>query len=75
MILDDDGNKSFGLVTKEYWDERGALNDSDFPNENLLPHGFSRDSESVYSYNGTVEDGREALLAIGFEEIPTPEGW
>jgi hypothetical protein len=39
----------------------------------ILPEGFSAQMEWLFAYEGTVEEGRKALLDLGFVEKPAPK--
>lgn len=74
MVIDDQDEPYFGLVTKEYWEREHCLSDYGFDNHDSLPPGFSEVSESEYVYDKgqytSFEEAKRALLAAGFVEIP-----
>lgn len=60
---------SFVIVSKEFWDEHGHLDDSVSEQlEGILPANFYELCEAVYEFDGSVEEGRQALLELGFIE-------
>ena len=75
--FDDDGNEiitkgpaTFYVVPKERWDSTGYLDDSvgRIVNPTLYSLGFHEQAEAMYEFNGPDEDGRKALINLGFEE-------
>lgn len=60
----------FAIVEKSFWDQNQCLNadDTDPFFENNLPDGFYELSESIYEYDGEIEEAKAALIAAGFEE-------
>ncbi len=75
---DDEENDStvisrFAFVKKSFWNKNHHLDDTnDRTLKSLLPANFHECMESHFECECTVEKGRAALLAIGFEEIKNP---
>ena len=78
---EDEENKYFCIVTKEFWRKNECLDDcADIEAlEELLPKGFSESMESTYQYikrNLSDEEafkiGFNLLIELGFEQVHNP---
>ena len=57
------------ITTKAYYDKTGYWCDNDrMKIGTVLPNGFCDIMESVYEYDGNIEEGRQVLLNAGFIE-------
>lgn len=64
--LSDPDYPNFCLTSKEYWDERGTLDDC-LDEVEGLPDGFSNSMEAMWEYYaGSTEEGKQKLLDAGF---------
>lgn len=59
----------FLITPVSYYDTEGCLSDKANVADAVLPEGFYELSESTYEYEGTPEEGRKLLLALGMKEI------
>jgi hypothetical protein len=58
------------IVEKSFWDLNHCLNSDDedpFLDDNV-PDGFYALSDSIYEYEGEVEEARQVLINASFEE-------
>ncbi len=72
---DDPGSDTpnvFLMVTQEFWEEHGHLDDQHLSATVFytsgLPDGFCEVQESMFEYSGEVREGRKFLLAMGYQE-------
>ena len=58
------------LLENLFWNQNQCLNsdDEDPFFEDNLPDGFYELSDSIYEYDGEIEEAKAALIAAGFEE-------
>ncbi len=54
------------LVHKDYWEKNKHLADHHLTGKVRVPKGMLEESESTFSYNGEVEEGRKRLELAGF---------
>lgn len=65
----EDAHGCFYVATKEFWDERGHLDDQHISADIRLPDDFNEVMESVFAFEGgTPEEGRKTLLVAGLTE-------
>lgn len=65
-----DGPPHFNIVSKEFWDQYGHLDDGVNQSNVKMPEGFCEAMEGCFEFDGTKEDGIKKLLAAGFTQIP-----
>lgn len=58
---------SFVIVGQQFWKENRSWDDSGDPVDNL-PSGFYMSEESIFTYAGEPDEGKDQLLAAGFVE-------
>ena len=56
---------AFCLTSKEYWDENHVLDDC-LGEIDCLPDGFANLMEASWEYDGSFEEGAQALSNAGF---------
>jgi hypothetical protein len=60
---------SIMVVEKTFWNENQCLSDSGLGViDDLLPEGFYELSDSIFEYDGDIDEARTKLVAIGLEE-------
>jgi hypothetical protein len=52
----------------EYFEANGYMWDQYSPMEDKLPKSFSQCMEAMYEFDGTVEQAKATLIALGFTE-------
>ena len=78
FIDTDDNGKSvitlseatFLVVPKAHYDTTGYLDDGvgHIVNTTLFPLGFHESAEAMYKYSGSMEEGKQKLIALGFTQ-------
>lgn len=65
------GEDMFAIVSKEFWDENGCLNDQHITSElsGILPGGFFEACESMFETHHSPDAARIKLLEAGFMEM------
>lgn len=63
-------NDFFIVVPKNYWDDNQINRcEEDFPVYEVLKNNkFNQVQENKFEYNGSLKDGRDTLIALGFVE-------
>ena len=67
QIGDNNGLDYVLVVSKSYWEENGCLDDQ-HQGTGIMPPGFYEMCESMFEYDGSMDQARQVLNAAGFIE-------
>jgi hypothetical protein len=56
------------LVSKDFWEENGYLDDTERGEAITLPDGFADIMEATFEFQCSPEDAKRQMLALGFVE-------
>jgi len=68
---DDPGSDTYNLflvVKQDFWEQYGHLDDEHIAHFCRLPEGFCEVQESMFEYDGPIDEGRKLLLEMGYKE-------
>jgi hypothetical protein len=68
-FVDSYDERAVTVTTKDYWDKEGYVDDQSYANP-YVPDELMELMESLYEFEGTEEETRKRLLALGFTENP-----
>jgi len=58
------------VCLRSHWKKRKSLDDRSFACQYVEPLGFFEMCESIYEFQGTIEEARKILLEAGMTEDP-----
>lgn len=63
------GERAVTVTPRDHWDKEGCVDDQSYANP-YVPDDLMELMESLYEYEGTEEETRQRLTALGFTENP-----